>query len=212
MAFGIVGGFMLLLVAVYLVRMIRRLQMGLAKPVSFTAITRGEIEAPRQAVWDILTDIANPELRELWGSNASWVDREAGHYRIQDRTEHVSDWHILEDEPPARSVRQYEAMRGQLRGLMEIELAETSPGHTVIMVTHHCDLPGLLHKAFQFNPNKEHAAAFLAIEGSGKALGVPARAEAVDLALSDEPLVEPMPGAEGLAERDGPAQFGEERA
>lgn len=209
MAFGIVGGFMLLLVAVYLVHMIRRLKAGLGRMVSFTAITRGEVEAPRQAVWDILTDITNPELRDLWGSKAEWVDRSAGHYTVKDGNGNGSDWHILEDEPPARSVRQYEAMAGHLRGLMEIELSEPAPGRTAITITHHCDLPSLLHKVFRFNEHKEHAAAFLAIEGSGKALGVPARAEGVDIALSDEPLVEPMPEADGPAV--GPGRFGEER-
>lgn len=215
---GLLVAVVVLVIAVALVRKLGSLKAGLANEVSFTALTRGEVEAPIDRVFATLADIQLNELRDVWGHDAVWVDESLGRYHVKDPNGNTTEWLILEEQAPTRTVRQYEGIEGRLRGILEIDLDDAGPGPTNsgltrLSVTHHADMQQLIHKMFGMHPMKEHALASLLIEGIGKALEVPARVEKDSVAMSEQPLVVPMAGmlGEQAETNEAEGRFDEER-
>ncbi len=191
--FGLIVIAIVVVAAIALVTLLRRMLGGVHKPRSFTAVTEVTIEgADIGEVWKALADVEHQSGRPE-SASFRWLDEGRTLYRFEDSGGSGITWLIIEENAPARSVRQYELDAMPMRGIVEVDLSRSGSGVN-LTVTHHCDIPGIIAMMLKRRPNAEHSMAGDLVGDIVRRLGheEPPEIRPVDIAESPEPLVEPL--------------------
>ncbi|MCC5785324.1 MAG: hypothetical protein JJU33_01330 [Phycisphaerales bacterium] len=193
MIFGLIVIAIVIVAAIVLVTILRRMLGGVHKPRSFTAVTEVTLSgADHGEVWKALADVENESSRPQ-GTSFRWLDEGRTLYRFEDSGGNGITWLIIEEQAPTRSVRQYELDAMPMRGIVEVDLSRSGSGVN-LTITHHCDIPGIIAMMLKRRPNAEHSMAGDLVGDIVRRLGHEETPEIrpVDIAESPEPLVEPL--------------------